>query len=69
MQNIQLEFYECEHNTDLDNYLDDVIECGGEIVNSRVDYDGEIGYVVVAVENRAEFMTKFQETEASQFLN
>ena len=69
MQNLELEFYECEHNGDLDYYLDDIIECGGKIVSSSVDHDSEIGHVVVAVKNRKEFITKFQETDASQFLN
>ena len=69
MENIRLEFYECEHDTDLGNYIDDIVDCGGTIVNSSVDYDDEIGHVEVAVNNRKEFFDRFNKTEAYEFLN
>jgi hypothetical protein len=69
MKTLRLEFYECEHGGDLDYYIGDIIECGGQIKRSDVNEDAEIGWVTFDVKDEDSFMEKFKETEAYQFLN
>lgn len=69
MKTITLTFYECEHEGDLDNYADDVRECGGKVIDSEINEDAEIGRLTVQVEDKATFLAKFKETDAAQFLN
>lgn len=66
-----IEFYECEHGGDLDNYLSDMRECGATIISSHVDYEDEIGYVIYEVDedNMEDFINKFIETESYEFAN
>ena len=69
MKIVTLEFYECEHNGDLDNYTSDIRSCGGRIIQSRVDTDDEVGVVRFEVDDYPKFMEAFKETDAFQFLN
>jgi hypothetical protein len=62
-----LEFYECEHNGDLDNYIEDIESCGGCVINSSINLEAEIGYVMI--EHSPDFWDKFKETDAFNFLN
>jgi len=64
-----LEFYECEHPTDLDHYIEDIVDCGGTIISSEVDYDGEIGTVLFDHSDIKTFDKKFEETEAYNYVN
>ena len=67
---ITLEFYECEHDGDLQHYIDDIVKCGGEVINSSVDDDEEIGTIVVKYDNiNGNFLQKFKETETYGFIN
>jgi hypothetical protein len=61
-------FLECEHEGDLDNYLDDIKKSGGKVLLSRIDNDEVIAEVVVEYEED-EFMEKFINTNAFQFSN
>lgn len=62
-----LTFYECEHNGDLDNYISDIRDSGGHILQSKVDPEEEIGYVLF--EHDLSFWKKFKETESHAFIN
>ena len=66
-----IEFYECEHGGDLENYLSDMRDCGATIISSYVDSEDEIGYVTYEVDedNLETFMDKFKDTEAYEFVN
>lgn len=63
-----INFYECEHNGDLDNYKDNVRESGGDILNSGLDYEAEIGWVKVQVDNIEDFKEKLSKTDAWDFI-
>lgn len=67
MRKIVIEFYECEHYGDLDNYMDDIRTCGGSIESHTVDVDSEIGTVECTVPD--DFWRKFQTTYAYEFVN
>jgi hypothetical protein len=62
-----LTFYECEHDGDLNNYLDDIVDCGGEILNKSIDYDSEMGIVQIKIDDL--FWSKFKKTESYEFLD
>lgn len=64
-----LEFYECEHNGDLDNYITDIEESGGKVISSELNYDREVGIVVIDVADDKVFMEKFSNTDAYGFIN
>jgi len=61
-------FSECEHEGDLDNYLDDIKKSGGKVLFSKINYQDESAEVVVEYEED-EFMEKFINTSAFQFSN
>lgn len=67
MRKIVLEFYECEHYGDLENYMDDIRACGGTIESSSIDIDSEIGVVECTVPD--DFERKFKTTNSYEFLN
>ena len=64
-----LSFYECENHGDADNYKDDIINCGGKISNTKLNYDTESCRIYFTVSNYNSFMKKFKKTDAYQFLN
>jgi len=66
-----IEFYECEHGGDLENYLSDMRDCGATIISSYVDSEDEIGYVTYEVDedDMEDFIYKFINTEAYEFVN
>ena len=63
----QLSFYECEHDGDLENYISDVHESGGTVIARDLNYEAEIGTIVV--DHDEKFMDRFKETDAYQFLD
>lgn len=69
MEKLILEFYECEHDGDLNYYIGDITDCGGKYLSGRVDHDREIGWVTVEVKDKREFWNKFKQTDAYGFLN
>jgi hypothetical protein len=69
MTRTTLEFYECEHVEDLDNYISDITDCGGEIIVSGVNHEDEIGTVAFKVKDEREFYIEFAKTDAYQFIN
>ena len=65
-----VEFYECEHNGDLNMYCDDLRKCGANIERTEINEYAEVGQVTFTVEGDwSAFVTAFKETEAYDFLN
>ena len=62
-------FSECEHNSDLDNYLDDLRSSGARVLRHRINHDTEEGEVYVSLEEPEKFYKKFKETESYEFSN
>lgn len=62
---VEIEFTECEHDGDLDNYIQDIESSGGCVINSTVNYLAEIG--IVSVECESDFFDKFKETDSYEF--
>jgi hypothetical protein len=66
---LQLHFYECEHEGDLERYIADIEACEGRIVQQKLSESRPgVGAVDVAVPSRRLFRAKFQQTPSSQFL-
>ncbi len=66
---LRLRFYECEHSGDLSLYEDDVAKAGGEILESSMDEDAEVGIILVETKDPAEFKRRFMETDSFGFSN
>jgi len=66
MHEITLEFHECEHEGDLDHYIDDLPRC--KVISTNINKSAEIGTVVIRVHDRKKFWDEFRETEAYEFL-
>jgi len=60
-------FSECEHNGDLDTYIEDLGNSGATILSSEVNGDSEEGRVEIQVEDTKEFLKKFKETDSYGF--
>lgn len=64
-----ISFYECEHQGDLNNILEDMRSCGAKIGYTRLDVDEETCTIEYEVEDMGEFINKFIETESYNFVN
>ena len=65
-----IDFYECEHGGDMDNYIDDLYESGAVIVSSQLNFDEETYKIVVDFEKeekKEKFLIKFKETDSFSF--
>jgi hypothetical protein len=69
MDKITLSFYECEHEGDIQNYMEEIARCGAKIEDYHLDYEEEVGVVSIVVEDKKGFWKKFKETEAYGFLS
>ena len=67
MREVNIQFYECEHDGDLQNYIEDIEQSGGEVLDSSLNYEAEVGSVKVKIDDT--FLDKFKETDAYQFIN
>ncbi len=65
----RIDFRECEHDGDLDNYIYDIVESGGTVINKQIDYDEETAWVIVEADNKDDFFEKFEHTNAYDFTN
>ena len=52
-------FHECEHEGDLDNYIEDLHNSGATILNSDLNYEEETAEVEFAVEDIENFKIAF----------
>jgi hypothetical protein len=64
LKNMRVLFTECEHDGDLQNYIGDIVKCGGHIVDSKIFHEEEECYVSFLVSNTDEFMEKFKLTDS-----
>jgi len=62
-----LYFSECEHNGDLDEYLSDIRNCGGKILDSKINYEAETAKVEIEIDET--FAEKFRNTRACGYSN
>ena len=67
MRKIILNFYECEHYGDLDNYASDVEASGGVIESREVDTEEEIGTLECSVPQ--DFWDRFKTTSSYEMLD
>jgi len=67
MKTITINFYECEHNGDLDDYFADIRKAGGNVINVDHNFKAETAEVEVEVENIKTFLIKFIETDGCDF--
>jgi hypothetical protein len=61
-------FDECEHQDDLDEFIKDIVQCGGRIISSSVDYENDTGTVVFEVDDPKAFRAAFATTNAADFV-
>jgi len=64
---VNLEFHECEHQGDMDNYINDLLDCGATQINSNINYEAEIGTVDFEVKDYGVFLSSFEKVEAYEF--
>jgi hypothetical protein len=64
-----ISFYECEHQGDLNNILEDMRSCGAKIGYTRLDVDEETCTIEYEVEDMGEFAIQFKDTESYDFIN
>jgi hypothetical protein len=64
---VNLEFHECEHNADLENYLSDLRDSGADIISSNLDYEEETAEVVIEVVAYGIFLNIFEDTDSYEF--
>lgn len=64
---VKIEFEECEHPGDLENYKQDLINCDATIVESKLDYEDETAIVIIEVEDYNRFMDNFGITTSYDF--
>lgn len=64
---MQLRFYECEHENEMEDYAEDICQSGGEILDKRLDY--EIGECLITfdVKDKEKFNKKFEKTNSADF--
>ncbi len=62
-----LRFYECEHQGDLNTYLDDVRASGGQVLQSQLSEDDEEGVAQIQVSDFSAFKAAFQKTDSADF--
>jgi hypothetical protein len=64
---IHLRFYECEHQGDLNTYLQDVIASGGQVIDYQLDEDAEEAIAKIEVDDFSAFKAAFQKTSSADF--
>ena len=63
----EVQFDECEHEGDLEEYVNDLQESGAEIIDHNINYDAECGYVTIEVSDTKDFISKFKQTNSFDF--
>lgn len=66
---IKLRFCECEHYGDMDEYVDYITECGGEVKRTELNTDTEECIITVEVKNKDRFIERLKKTEVFGFCN
>lgn len=60
-------FTECEHNGDLQNYIEDLELAGAKIIQEIPDFDAEEARVIIEVENIENFKIAYMVTDSYDF--
>jgi hypothetical protein len=58
-------FSECEHDGDVNNYKQDLIDSGATIIEVNPDFDSE--EVTIVIDYEKDFIDKFKETNSYDF--
>ncbi len=66
-QTLHLRFYECEHDGDLQTYLEDVQKSGAKVLDHHLDTNAEEAVVKLQIEDFQTFKADFQKTESADF--
>jgi len=53
-------FYECEHEGDLENYVEDLLTAGAKVLATTLNEQAETGSATIEVADRAAFIKRFQ---------
>ena len=64
-----LYFTECEHNGDLQNYIEDIQLSGGRIIDTDIDIHEETCSIKFEFDNKDEFLKNFMVTDSYEFSN
>ena len=64
-----LSFGECEHEGDMNTYIDDLHKSGASVLEYEIDEDEEEGTVQIVIDDLSEFLAKFRKTESFGFCN
>jgi hypothetical protein len=62
-----LRFYECEHQGDLNAYLDDIRACGGQVLQSQLSEADEEGVAQIEVTDFPAFKAAWEQTDSADF--
>ena len=62
-----INFFECEHDGDMERYREDLIESGAKIIRSDSNFNEESCGVVIEVKDISEFKQKFALTDSYGF--
>jgi hypothetical protein len=63
------EFYECEHEGDLERHLENLQECGAVIEGTKINLEAETGVVVCTIADLRSFWAAFKLTESYEYQN
>lgn len=66
-ETITITLSECAHFGDMDYYLDDIVESGGKVLESCIDYDAETGAVTITTLDRGAFIKTLNTTKSAGF--
>ena len=64
---INMHFSECEHQGDLDWYIEDINNSGGEVASSEINHEAETAEVVVCVDDMEDFTFRYRQTNSAGF--
>lgn len=68
MKRTTIYFTECEHNGDLDEYIDDITRSGGKVTDAKINIEEETAMVHVDIFDD-DFAERFRKTNAFDFSN
>lgn len=66
---ITIYFSECEHQGDLDNYIEDIENCNGHVSDYIFDHDNETAECIVEVIDESIFLSEFENTDSYGFFH
>ena len=67
MTNICIHFGECEHEGDLNRYMEDLTQSGAHVILHELNYEAETAEVHVEIKDKKDFLTRFKQTDSIEF--